>query len=162
MDTQQGAAPAVNPYAPPRAAVRDVFDASVAGEPAERGTRLGAMILDAIVSGAMVYSPLLLIAVGGASGAEGQTADTLAVAGIGLALVGFVAWVWLTIRYVKQNGQTIGKKMLGIKVVRADGSPISLGRIFWLRNVVNALISVIPFYVLVDVLFIFGESRQCL
>jgi uncharacterized RDD family membrane protein YckC len=162
MDTQQAAAPAINPYAPPRAAVRDVFDASVPGEPAERGTRLAAMILDGIVSGAMVYSPLLLIAAGGASGAEGRTADALAVAGIGLALVGFVAWVWLTIRYVRQNGQTIGKKILGIKVVRADGSPISLGRIFWLRNVVNALISVIPLYVLVDVLFIFGESRQCL
>jgi uncharacterized RDD family membrane protein YckC len=52
--------------------------------------------------------------------------------------------------------------MLGIKVVRTDGSPASVGRIFWLRNVVNGLIGIVPLYGLVDVLFIFSESRQCL
>ena len=36
-------------------------------------------------------------------------------------------------------GQSIAKKMLGIKVVRTDGSPVSLGRLIWLRNVVNGL-----------------------
>jgi uncharacterized RDD family membrane protein YckC len=163
MDTQQAVAPAINPYAPPRAAVRDVFDASAAAEPAERGTRLGAMILDSIIFGVMVYAPIFIIAVaGGASGADGEAAGTMMTVGFIVALIGFVAWSWLTIRYVQQNGQTIGKKLLGIKVVRSDGSPISLGRIFWLRNVVNTLISVFPFYALVDILFIFGESRQCL
>jgi hypothetical protein len=39
---------------------------------------------------------------------------------------------------------------------------VSFSRIFWLRNVVNAIISVVPFYGLVEVLFIFGEARQCL
>jgi len=52
--------------------------------------------------------------------------------------------------------------MLGIKVVRSDGTSIPLGRIFWLRNFLNALISIVPFYGLIDALFIFGESRQCL
>ena len=67
---------------------------------------------------------------------------------------------------VKRNGQTIGKKLAGIKVVRSDGSKASLGRIFWLRNIVNAIPSAIPFlgslYGLVDHLFIFGDKRQCL
>jgi uncharacterized RDD family membrane protein YckC len=61
-----------------------------------------------------------------------------------------------------RNGQSIAKKLLKIKVVRSDGSRASLGRIFWLRNVVNGLLSIIPAYGIVDVLFIFGESRQCL
>jgi uncharacterized RDD family membrane protein YckC len=66
------------------------------------------------------------------------------------------------VRYVRRNGQSIGKKLLNIKVVRTDGGPITLGRLFWLRNVVNGLISVVPLYGLIDVLFIFGENRQCL
>ncbi len=46
-----------------------------------------------------------------------------------------------------------------------ERSYASLGRIFWLRNVVNLIPSVIPYvgniYGLVDALFIFSESRQC-
>jgi uncharacterized RDD family membrane protein YckC len=72
-----------------------------------------------------------------------------------------VAWVWLTILFVARNGQTIGKKLLGIKVVRSDGSKASLGRIFWLRNVVNTVLGFIPLYGIVDLLLIFGEARQC-
>jgi uncharacterized RDD family membrane protein YckC len=87
--------------------------------------------------------------------------QAIAGAGLWLALLGFVAWVWLTILFVSRNGQSIGKKLLGIKVVRSDGSKASLGRIFWLRNVVNTLLGLIPMYGLVDALLIFGEARQC-
>jgi uncharacterized RDD family membrane protein YckC len=78
-----------------------------------------------------------------------------------VAFVGFIVWIWFTILYVARNGQTIAKKWLGIKVVRSDGSKASLGRIFWLRNVVNALLGIIPFYSLIDPLVIFGDARQC-
>jgi uncharacterized RDD family membrane protein YckC len=151
-----------NPYAPPRSDVRDVADPTAR---ADRGTRLVAAILDGIIMMAMVYLPLM---VGGGAGAIVAAAsgkfDPRAFFGIGavLALVGLVAWIWLTVVFVKRNGQTIAKKMLGIKVVRADGSPISLARIFWLRNFVNSLLGIVPFYGLVDALVIFGEPRQCL
>jgi uncharacterized RDD family membrane protein YckC len=82
-------------------------------------------------------------------------------AGIWLPVVGVIAWGWLTILFVSRNGQSIAKKMLGIKVVRSDGSPASLGRIFWLRNVVNTVLAFVPFYGVVDALLIFGEARQC-
>ena len=121
------------------------------------------MILDSLIVGVMVYAPIFIIAIAsGASGAAGEALGTMMTVGFMLALIGFVAWSWLTIRYVRQNGQTIGKKLLGIKVVRSDGSPISLGRIFWLRNVVNGVLGMIPLYRFIDWLFIFGESRQCL
>ena len=55
-----------------------------------------------------------------------------------LTLVAVIGWAIYTIHLVKRNSQTIGKKLVGIKVVRSDGSHASLGRIFWLRNVVNA------------------------
>ena len=155
-----------NPYAPPQAAVLDIVDPRAQNVLAERLTRLGAAILDGIIFGGMVYVPMLigfvLAGMAGAGADEGADLGTgLLVIGLGFGLVGLVVWSWITIVYVKRNGQTIGKKITGIKVVRRDGSPISLGRIFWLRNVVNALIGIIPLYSVIELLFIFGESQQC-
>jgi uncharacterized RDD family membrane protein YckC len=154
-----------NPYAPPKATVLDIADPHRTVEPADRGTRLGAAILDGIIFSGMVYVPMLVGLLAGAAAADSRAdrgSGALLVVSVPLALVGFIAWCWLTIKYVRRNGQSIAKKLLGIKVVRSDGTPISLGRIFWLRNVVNGLISIVPFYGLIDVLFIFGEPRQCL
>ena len=151
-----------NPYAPPRAEVTDIFDPNAPIELADRGTRLAAFIVDGVIMACMWYLPFLLaVVLGGGLGAE-RPNNGVILGGILLATVGFAVWCWLTIRYVLANGQSIAKKMLGIKVVRTDGSPISLGRIFWLRNVVNGLLGIIPLYQLVDWLFIFGEPRQCL
>jgi uncharacterized RDD family membrane protein YckC len=150
-----------NPYAPPQAAVLDIADPRLVNALAERGTRLVASILDGIIFAAMVYLPMILAAVGNGAAGEGGSGVGLAI-GAFLTLVGFIAWAWLTIRYVVRNGQSIGKKLTGIKVVRTDGTPITLGRLFWLRNVVNALLGIIPLYSVIEVLFIFAESRQCL
>ena len=150
-----------NPYAPPRAAVADIADVHAATELADRGTRLAANILDGLIFAGMVYVPMILaLSVGGGATESGGTAVIAIAAGI-LTLIGLIVWLWLTIKYIQKNGQSIGKKIVHINVVRSDVSPASLGRIFWLRNVVNGLLGVIPLYGLIDVLFIFGESRQC-
>jgi len=150
-----------NPYAAPRGAVRDLEPESL--EPADRVQRLGAFLLDAVVGFVMIQLPALALLF--AQGALDDTAEidgtTLATAGL-LCLIGFIAWVWITALLVARYGQTIGKRLVEIKVVRTDGSAASLGRIFWLRNVVNCLLGVIPLYALVDLLFIFGERRQCI
>jgi uncharacterized RDD family membrane protein YckC len=151
-----------NPYAPPRAFVRDIADSSLAA-PADRGTRLGASLLDGVIFMAMVYAPVAFAGIlGGATASGDGGSNALVALGLLLAMVGFIIWCWLTITYMGRNGQSIAKKLLNIKVVRTDGSPVSIGRIIWLRNVVNALISIVPLYGFVDALFIFGESRQCL
>ena len=97
--------------------------------------------------------------------ADDRNQPVLIVGGI-ITLAGLIAWCWLTIKYVARNGQSIAKKLLHIKVVRRDGSRASVSRIFWLRNVVNALLGAVPLlgvlYTIVDALFIFAESRQCL
>jgi uncharacterized RDD family membrane protein YckC len=151
-----------NPYAPPKGEVRDV--AEYGGEPADRFIRLAAAILDGIVVGCMVYLPLIVVMVGAGQLEDPPTEqnDLVLALGAALMLAGGIAWIWLTILFVARNGQTIAKKIVGIKVVRSDGSPASLGRIFWLRNVVNGLLGIIPFYGLIDILFIFGMQRQCL
>ena len=153
-----------NPYAPPLASVRDIAERHSTNEAAERGTRLVAAILDAIIFGAMVYAPFFVAVFGRAATAQTDTAnvDTMFVVAGGLALVGFVVWCWLTISRMRANGQSIAKKFLDIKVVRTDGSPVSLGRLIGLRTIVNMLLGIIPFYGIIDPLFIFGESRRCL
>jgi uncharacterized RDD family membrane protein YckC len=150
-----------NPYAPPLGAVRDIAPADEL-ELAGRGARLAAAFLDGIVAFVMIYLPALalLVATDLDDSAE-LDAATFATLGL-LCLIGFIAWAWITALLVARNGQTIAKRLLEIKVVRSDGTPASLGRIFWLRNFVNWLLGVIPLYVLVDALFIFSERRQCL
>jgi uncharacterized RDD family membrane protein YckC len=160
MPIQPGAQPITNPYAPPRAVVRDIPDPIGATDPADRGTRLGAAILDSIILGATVYLPLMFVFI--VRDRPAETAGIMVILASLLTLTGIVTWSWITIVYVKRNGQTIAKKIMGIRVVRADGSAASLGRVFWLRNFVNGLMSIIPLYGLIEILFIFGESRQCL
>jgi len=161
-----------NPYAPPTATVADTFDDRGEAEVAGRGARLGAYLLDIVVS--IVFSlPALLF--GGFGALTALFTSQFSVEAIAafltgtvafLFLAGWLAWAVITIILVHRYGQTIGKKLVGIRVVRKDGSRASLGRIFWLRNVVNALPSMIPvvggFYFFIDSLFIFTESNQCL
>jgi uncharacterized RDD family membrane protein YckC len=161
-----------NAYAPPKANVADVSpgdDLTLAS----RLARLGAAILDSIIVGALVYSPLVFTGAMGAAMAEVvRTNNPMAFWGLFLSGAGavslllFIGWAVITFRLVAANGQTIAKKLVGIKVVRSDGSRATVARIFWLRNVVNTLISLIPFiggiYAIVDSLFIFTERKQCL
>jgi uncharacterized RDD family membrane protein YckC len=111
------------------------------------------MMVSAFTSGAWLANPEDMLGLFTSTGAF-------------LTMAGWVAVVVITIVLVHRNGQTIGKKLVGIKVARSDGSRASLGRIFWLRNVVNGIPQMIPFlgyvYMLVDHLFIFGDKRQCL
>jgi uncharacterized RDD family membrane protein YckC len=163
---------ATNPYAPPRATVTDVQDPAGEIVLADRGTRFGAAMVDGLIFSTLVYVPLFLIfrlGPGAAVLAGGTPSGSAAVTVIGgalLTLAGFATWCWFTIKYVRANGQSIAKRLMGIKVVRTDGASITLSRSFWMRNAFNSAISVIPLlgvvYVLADMLFIFSESRQCL
>jgi uncharacterized RDD family membrane protein YckC len=156
--------PSPNPYAPPRARVRDVVAPKAALVPAERGARLGAAIVDGLIFSAMVYLPLLIGVGLGAAGAEaGDTAGSaMILVGLGLTFLGLVVWLWMTLKQMKDTGQSLAKKYFGIKVIRSDGSPASLSNLIWKRNVLNWLISIVPLYGMIEVLFIFGEDRQCL
>src|SRR5882724_12266826 len=138
-----------NPYAPPQATVQDIASPDATSVPAGRGTRLVAVILDGIVFAALVYIPLVVgIAMSGRPMVLNGHFNPMVMSGVGslLSTVGFIAWISLTVLFVSRNGQSIAKKMLGIKVVRSDGSRASVGRIFWLRNVVNTVLAFVPFY----------------
>jgi uncharacterized RDD family membrane protein YckC len=149
-----------HPYASPRSFAHD-YAAADPLELADRGARLGAFILDGIIATVIICLPALTLLV--ATGALDESTEPMpfGIAGL-LCGIGFVSWAWITALLVARSGQTIAKRLLELRVVRSDGSPASLGRIFWLRNFVNGLLGVIPLYALIDALLIFGERRQCL
>lgn len=83
-----------------------------------------------------------------------------------ISLVGTLIWLLITAYLVWTRAQTVGKALMRIKVVRLDGSRASFARIFWMRNVLNTLPSLIPlvglFYWLLDSLFIYSDRHRCL
>jgi uncharacterized RDD family membrane protein YckC len=151
-----------NPYAPPQAEVGDAVDAGA--ELAGRGERLGAYVIDLVIG--VVLAVPVLVGMDWNAAAAGNWQGAFSISGFALTGLLTLALLVVTIYLVHKNGQTVGKKIVGIKVVRTDRSRASLGRIFWLRNFVNALPGMIPYvggiYNLVDTLFIFSESRQCI
>ena len=166
-----------NNYAPPRSVVADISSVDVPFEKATRLSRFLAVIIDGVIFG-VPFIPLYvaMFSVGFHSRTNSQAlvaAWVAALAGAGLSLyiggIVYIALIVVTAVLVHRNAQTIGKKLMGIKVARKDGSRASLARIFWLRNVVNTLVSVVlllvpiigGFYGLVDALMIFGEQRRC-
>ncbi|MGC4081476.1 MAG: RDD family protein [Vicinamibacterales bacterium] len=155
-----------NPYAPPAAPVADIVVSHDELVPASRGIRLGATMVDGAIFSALVYLPFFLGLMPFVARGSAEPLGGAAIVALAFSCIGFVVWAWFTIRYVRANGQSIAKRWFGIKVVRANGLPVTLGRVFWLRNVVNSLLSAIPvvgfLYGLADALFIFSDSRQCL
>jgi uncharacterized RDD family membrane protein YckC len=167
-----------NVFAPPKSHVADVSDST---EPvkASRGTRLGCALLDGLIF-LIPYIPAYIKAFPAVLQLSANNGGRMPVNPVVIYGTMFTAAGWwgvvgllvslpiwgLTIYWVHKYGQTIGKRWVGIKVLRADGSRASLGRIFWLRNVLNGVLSAIPWvgrvYALVDVLFIFGGKVQCL
>jgi uncharacterized RDD family membrane protein YckC len=154
---------------------------------AERGTRLLAATIDELIL-LGISLPMALGAIPALIAAFGETdvqaldSDSLSATFAGLptaqlvhtllsspgtilTAIGLVAWCVITTWLVATNGQSIGKRLVGIKIVRTDGSRASLARIFLLRNAVNALPNLLPYvgwlYQLIDPLLIYQASRQC-
>jgi len=159
-----------NPYQPPTASVIEREDVYLT--PANRGTRLAAKILDAFISfgsigivAAIMIPALLKARQAKRAGLPYEYEIPLIIAGGLLVLVCLGIWAWNLV-WLHHYGQTIGKRILKIKIVRTDGSRISLGRIIGLRWLPVAVMGGIPYlgYIakLVDSLLIFRSSHQCL
>ena len=149
---------APNPFAPPLAEVADI---ALAGpEQARRSTRLVAAIVDTIILSAVFWAVFF------------QQFEKVIDPAAGLwvlplfTLGSFVMFILINGFLLAKHGQTIGKKLLGLRIVRSDGSPASLARLAGLRYGVGFVITAVPMvgvmYGLVDALFIFRASHKCL
>ena len=104
--------------------------------------RLAAQFLDGLVAAVPVIAGVLIMVL-------------LSRAGIALIVLGVLfALLYTLLADGLENGQSLGKHMVGIRVVSADtGAPCTFGQSF-LRNLLLAFLGPI------DWIFIFGERRQ--
>ena len=150
--------PQLNPYAAPVARVDDVDVGDLVL--ADRGTRLLAVIVDGlIVAGLGILGAILLPIIAEESQALMALAASVFVAALLAVLI-------VNLVLLHRNGQTIGKRVLGIKVLRVDGSRCELLRIIFARWLPVTLIGAIPLLgplvSLTDALMIFRTDHRCL
>jgi uncharacterized RDD family membrane protein YckC len=162
-DGRAPSAPHANPYAAPDARVAD-FAQGEAQVKSSRGVRLGAVLLDSLpIGGLAIVAAIVLPATQRADGRGLSTIGAVLLAVMVLAMIAFCIYQLVQLH---RSGQTFGKKVLGIRIVRNDGSGAGLGRIFWLRYFVPGMLGAIPLagpvFTIVDALFIFGDAKRCI
>lgn len=79
-----------------------------------------------------------------------------------VGVIGTLALLVVQLVMVSKQGQTLGKKLVGIRIVMKDtmedgGFVVNVVK----RGFLNGLLSLIPGYFLVDCLFIFRGDRRC-
>ena len=136
-------------------------------ELAGRGRRLGAYIIDTIIAGIVLVAvayfnpgPLgitMLDIVRDPMTQQMSTAGSIAFVIIFMAINSYL---------LVTKGQTLGKWMLGIRIVDAASNGAATAvKLLGLRYVLVMLVAVIPFIGgllgLIDFLFIFREDRRC-
>lgn len=150
----------INPYAAPVAPMSGAVPPPLPGEVwraplAGRGERLLARIADRMLY-LLCFAPLLVVAIAGAR----EMAGLMLVLGLFAMACLFIYNLML----LGSSGQTVGKRWLRVRIVRTDGSDAELGRILGLRMGLPWLLGVFlgPFFVLPDLLCIFGNEKRCL
>lgn len=165
-----GAKAFVPPVEPPPIASTErtasIAPASVIGadskplEPARRGTRLVAQLIDTLTGLLFLLPAGLMIALEGGDLENISPASSLVLLACALALMILQGYL------LTEYGQTVGKKLMDIRIVRhEDESKPGFVRAFVLRLLLPGMFGAIPFvgpaFTLVDALFIFRPDRRC-
>lgn len=154
-----------NAFAPPLTDSTNYSDdAPLAG----LGERFMARVADVVLVFAAFLPSLVLMAIGGGPDHIEQENPVLMVI-ISLfalfALLGLTVYQWYLLH---SQGQTVGKQLMGIQIVKLDGSPVTFLEAvilrIWVLGVPTAIMNqcCLGWVVsLIDVLLIFGEERRC-
>jgi uncharacterized RDD family membrane protein YckC len=152
-----------NPYAAPEVSLSLEEEWHGGVKLANRGTRLVAALLDGIIG--MIFGFPLLYAFGIWNYvAQGQQPPLGLM--IGSSAAGFVVFLAIHGYFLYRNGQTVGKKLLGIRIADLSGKVPDFGRVILLRYLPISLVTLIPvagsYLPLIDALFIFRADRRCI
>ncbi len=150
-----------NVYSTPKA---DLVEASATeSELASRWSRLGAAFLDTIIISCFSV-PLMYFTGGFDSIMEGQQPSFAY--SIMLFVAGLVVFLILNGYLLVTAGQTIGKRLIGIKIVTLEGELPNAVRNLLPRYATYMLPGQVPIvgglFSLVNILFIFGKQKRCI
>lgn len=160
----------VDPTTPPMLPVSAISESDLA----DRGVRLLARLLDEICSIACALPGAALLGFSFITsmlrGEGGLETLDLASAALGLSVMAFglLAITLVQIWMITTRGQTIGKRVFGIRIVKlADGTLPGFVQGWLLRNFVPGIIGLVPMglgllFSIVDACFIFRADRRCL
>lgn len=153
----------INPYAPPQSNIIPPSDSAEVQQLASPWQRLGASLLDAVIMMA-IFLPVMWL--GGyytrtmERAARGVSWDVeqLLWAPVGLIIMLALNWNHLG------RGQTIGKGVLNLRIVRKNGAAADRSHIILKRILPIQLIALVPFlgglFAIVDSLCIFRSQRN--
>lgn len=134
------------------------------------GRRFLAFWLDGLILGAIVMVPAVLIflAVGFPLGMFDEGEEAEAMLGVGMMIAQIVLTFGIMAVYIlyegwmlSRDGQTLGKKIMKIKVVTPEGGDITRGQAYT-RSAIRQLIGMVPCLGLIDYLVAFGQERTCI
>ncbi|EJL76796.1 putative membrane protein [Polaromonas sp. CF318] len=148
-------------YAPPQATVADVADANEGPQLAGRVERLGAVILDTVFQSLVLWLVSVLTPYNpwAAQGTGAWSFNPLSMA------IGALIFVLLNGYLLATRGQTLGKVLLKLRIVRPSGEAVSPTRLalrYGAGFVAGLVMAVVWVYSLIDCLMIFRKSRRCL
>ncbi|MBM7066340.1 RDD family protein [Actibacterium sp. 188UL27-1] len=114
--------------------------------------RLGAQVTDILITGLFAVAVVLLIALAGP-----QSTDELVV-GLGSLLFFAIRFPYYVLTELMWNGETLGKRMLKLKVVSADGRSLTAHAVFT-RNLTKEAEVFLPLTLLLVMESLDGWSR---
>jgi len=151
-----------NVYEAPKSDLRETVKIEEEYELASRWERFGGAMIDGIIASLITF-PLMYFTGTWDKLLRGEY--PLFEMALFLAF-GILLYLALHGYLLAKYGQTIGKKMMGIKIVSIESmSILPLQKIFLLRFLPSALASSIPtigqFFGFIDIVFIFGKKKRC-
>jgi len=150
-----------NRFAPPNAQLIEAPPADIGPRLATRWQRFCAAFVDGLFAGVVllsVFAPMY-----GMSTATWM--HQFSMQHVGGLLINYALYLGVQGWFLHQSGQSVGKKAVGLRIVRPDGSRATIGRL-GSRLLITTFGGVVPVigkaFALIDILLIFGGARRCL
>ncbi len=157
-------------YAAPTADVETPVEEPADGlVPAPRLHRLAAQLVNGLIG--MVAAVPFVAALMISFSPDREVWNAWTAAGLSITVVANLAILGVNLVWLAREGQSIGKRAVGIRIVRQTGELASLGRLVFLRylaiNAIAILLNAVLLVAgsilqLVNYLLIFREDRRCL
>jgi len=130
------------------------------------GRRTAALLLDWLLLGAILMVVLFIIVFpfylyGSLVGQKIPDRELDRLLRWAIVVSAFVSWILYEGLLLGRNGQTVGKRVVRIRVVSADGGPLSRGQAFG-RAAVRQVLVFVPCLGLIDYLTVIGPQRTCI
>lgn len=151
-----------NPYQPPEASLAGERSDYLEGQAATLRQRFLAAMLDGLIS--LVLVAPLMFAFGMFDYTNGEAPSFRET--FDMALLGFIVFVLVHGYFLKRDGQTVGKKIMGIRITGLDDTIPPLSKILIARYLPISALTLIPaagnFLPMIDALFVFRSDRRCI